>query len=130
MSKQVYLSPSALNVFNDCPRCFWLDKNKRMKQPRGIFPSLPSGMDKVLKSRYDVYKSARYTYCSSDGWEPNAREWRQCVDAQAAKGSPVIELYRTEFSDGSGGGNYSKRTRPSASYIARTCGAVLVEAGR
>ena len=50
MSKQVYLSPSALNVFNDCPRCFWLDKNKRMKQPRGIFPSLPSGMDKVLKA--------------------------------------------------------------------------------
>lgn len=59
MSKQVYLSPSALNVFNDCPRCFWLDKNKRMKQPRGIFPSLPSGMDKVLKARYDLYRERK-----------------------------------------------------------------------
>ena len=69
-------------------------------------------------------------YASSDGWEPSARDWRRCVDQQAAKGSPAIELYRSEFSDGSGGGDYSKRTRPSASYIARTSGAVLVEHGR
>jgi len=78
-----------------------------------------------------AYRKYSGPYPSSDGWEPNAREWRQCIDAQAKTGRcAAIELYRTEFSDGSGGGAYGKRTRPSAAYIARKCGAVLVEAGR
>lgn len=47
------LSPSALNLFKDCPRCFWLEKNKNIKRPRGIFPSLPGGMDRVLKEYVD-----------------------------------------------------------------------------
>ena len=42
------LSPSSLNLFLDCKRCFWLHFNGH-KRPSGIFPSLPSGMDKVLK---------------------------------------------------------------------------------
>lgn len=78
-----------------------------------------------------AYRKYSGPYPSSDGWEPNAREWRQCIDAQAKTGRcAAIELYRTEFSDGSGGGAYGKRTRPSAAYIARKCGGVLVEAGR
>jgi hypothetical protein len=54
--KKIYLSPSSLNLFNDCPRCFWLDKNKRIKRPRGIFPSLPGGMDLVIKKYFDKYR--------------------------------------------------------------------------
>jgi hypothetical protein len=50
------LSPSALNLFLDCPRCFWLDKNKNTKRPRGIFPSLPGGMDLVIKTYFDRYR--------------------------------------------------------------------------
>ena len=50
------LSPSALNLFLDCPRCFWLDKNKGLKRPRGIFPSLPGGMDLVIKKYFDTYR--------------------------------------------------------------------------
>lgn len=42
------LSPSSLNLFVDCPCCFWLHFKGR-KRPSGIFPSLPSGMDRVLK---------------------------------------------------------------------------------
>ena len=42
------LSPSSLNLFRDCKRCFWMHFNGN-KRPSGIFPSLPSGMDKVLK---------------------------------------------------------------------------------
>ncbi|GAI53572.1 unnamed protein product, partial [marine sediment metagenome] len=45
---KIRLSPSALNLFLQCPRCFWLEKNKGIKRPRGIFPSLPSGMDSVI----------------------------------------------------------------------------------
>jgi len=50
------LSPSSLNLFLDCPRCFWLEKNKNIKRPRGIFPSLPGGMDLVIKTYFDNYR--------------------------------------------------------------------------
>ena len=49
------LSPSALNQMKECPRCFWLDKHKIWKRPSGIFPSLPSGMDKILKIHFDKF---------------------------------------------------------------------------
>src|SRR3989344_3910500 len=47
------LSPSSLSLFNDCQRCFYLSQNKNIRRPRGIFPSLPSGMDKVIKEYFD-----------------------------------------------------------------------------
>ncbi|MSR77711.1 MAG: hypothetical protein EXS63_05735 [Candidatus Omnitrophica bacterium] len=55
-TKTFKLSPSTLSVFRDCPRCFWLDKIKSIKRPRGIFPSLPSGMDRVIKVFFDEYR--------------------------------------------------------------------------
>ncbi len=48
-------SPSSLSLLKDCPRCFWLRFNKDIKRPEGIFPSLPSGMDKVLKEHFDSF---------------------------------------------------------------------------
>lgn len=56
MKKSYKLSPSTLKIFEDCPRCFWLHFNERVKRPRGIFPSLPSGIDKVLKKYFDSYR--------------------------------------------------------------------------
>ncbi|MBU2576775.1 MAG: PD-(D/E)XK nuclease family protein [Nanoarchaeota archaeon] len=49
------LSPSALNLIKDCPRCFWLHQHKVWKRPSGIFPSLPSGMDRILKTHFDKF---------------------------------------------------------------------------
>ena len=48
-------SPSSLSLLKDCPRCFWLAFNKNIKRPAGIFPSLPSGMDKILKVHFDKF---------------------------------------------------------------------------
>ncbi|MCK4588958.1 MAG: PD-(D/E)XK nuclease family protein [Nanoarchaeota archaeon] len=50
------LSPSSLCVLEDCPRCFWLRFKKNINRPRGIFPSLPSGMDKILKAHFDRFR--------------------------------------------------------------------------
>jgi len=50
------LSPSALNLMKECPRCFWLHHNKVWKRPSGIFPSLPSGMDRILKTHFDKFR--------------------------------------------------------------------------
>lgn len=49
------LSPSTLNLYEDCPRCFWLKFRKDIKRPDCIFPSLPSGMDRILKEHFDKY---------------------------------------------------------------------------
>ena len=50
------LSASTLKLFQECPRCFWLHVNKQIERPRGPFPSLPSGMDRVLKQYFDAYR--------------------------------------------------------------------------
>ena len=49
------LSPSALNLLKECPRCFWLTERKVWSRPIGIFPSLPSGMDRILKTHFDKF---------------------------------------------------------------------------
>ena len=61
MTKQkdgkIRLSPSTLNVFLECQKCFWLDQVKGIHRPRGIFPSLPGGMDGLIKKYFDKYRA-------------------------------------------------------------------------
>ena len=49
-------SPSSLSLLKECPRCFWLHFNKEIKRPDSIFPSLPSGMDRILKAHFDSFR--------------------------------------------------------------------------
>lgn len=51
------MSPSALNLFLECSKCFWLEKNRGIHRPSGAFPSLPGGMDAVLKKYFDKYRA-------------------------------------------------------------------------
>ena len=50
------LSPSSLSLMQECPRCFWLIQHKVWKRPSAIFPSLPSGMDSILKTHFDKFR--------------------------------------------------------------------------
>ena len=52
------LSPSKLNLLNanGCERCFYLHNKLKLERPRGIFPSLPNGIDRVLKEYVDRYR--------------------------------------------------------------------------
>lgn len=52
------LSPFTLSIFKGCPKCFWLHINKNHQRPRGIFPSLPGGMDLVIKDYFDKYRGS------------------------------------------------------------------------
>ncbi len=49
------LSPSSINLMLECERCFWLQVVKKIKRPEGIFPSLPGGMDRILKKHFDKF---------------------------------------------------------------------------
>jgi CRISPR/Cas system-associated exonuclease Cas4 (RecB family) len=48
-------SPSKIEMLEDCRKCFWLEHNRGIKRPDGIFPSLPSGMDQIFKEHFDSY---------------------------------------------------------------------------
>lgn len=50
------LSPSRMNLYFECKRCFWLRVNKGVKRPSGPFPSLPSGMDEKIKDHFDRFR--------------------------------------------------------------------------
>src|SRR3989344_7886168 len=52
---QLKLSPSSLSLMHECSRCFWLAQHKVWTRPNGIFPSLPSGMDGILKIHFDKF---------------------------------------------------------------------------
>jgi hypothetical protein len=56
MAPGFVLSPSTLKILRECPRCFWLQFREGVKRPAGIFPSLPSGMDRVLKEHFDSFR--------------------------------------------------------------------------
>lgn len=50
------LSPSSLGVMEECRRCFWLEQNDKWKRPSGPFPTLPRGVDIMLKAYFDIYR--------------------------------------------------------------------------
>ena len=52
----IKLSPTKLNLFQECKKCFWLQENKRIHRPRFIFPSLPGGMDLLIKKYFDKWR--------------------------------------------------------------------------
>jgi len=52
----IKVSPSGISYLMECPRCLWLHFNESVKRPRGVFPSLPNGMDDVFKKYFDEYR--------------------------------------------------------------------------
>lgn len=56
MPELIKLSPSGLGDLARCRRCFYDDKVLKTPHPRGIFPTLPGGMDRVLKGYFDNYR--------------------------------------------------------------------------
>lgn len=56
MPSPVKLSNSTLNIFRECPLCFWLKFRKGVERPEGIMSSLPNGMDKILKAHFDSFR--------------------------------------------------------------------------
>ncbi len=53
------LSRSKLDLFINCPRCFYLDRRLGRAQPPGYPFSLNSAVDRLLKKEFDFYRRAR-----------------------------------------------------------------------
>ncbi len=81
------LSPSSLSLLKDCPRCFWLHHNKKIRRPEGIFPSLPSGMDKILKIHFD-------SFMEKDQLPPELKELK---GVKLFKDKELLKEWRSNF---------------------------------
>lgn len=52
------LSASKLNLLNECERCFFDANVLKIERPRGPFPTLPGGVDRVMKEYCDRYRQS------------------------------------------------------------------------
>lgn len=52
----IKISRSKLELFLDCPRCFWLDVKKGIKRPPSFPYTINSAIDALLKQEFDVHR--------------------------------------------------------------------------
>ena len=51
------LSRSKIDLFLECPRCFYYDRRLGISRPPGFPFSLNSAVDKLLKQEFDIYRA-------------------------------------------------------------------------
>jgi len=51
------LSRSKIELFMQCPRCFWLDVRLKIKRPDGPPFQINKAIDELLKKEFDIYRS-------------------------------------------------------------------------
>lgn len=52
------LSRSKIELFFDCPRCFWLDVKKSVKRPQPAPYTINNAIDYLLKQEFDLHREA------------------------------------------------------------------------
>jgi hypothetical protein len=55
--KSINLSPSSLNLFIECPLCFWFEKRARIRRPPPYPYALNAAVDQLLKQEFDGYRA-------------------------------------------------------------------------
>ena len=62
-SKNLFrLSRSKIDLFINCPRCFYLDRKLGVAQPPGYPFSLNTAVDKLLKKEFDIHRTGGTTH--------------------------------------------------------------------
>jgi CRISPR/Cas system-associated exonuclease Cas4 (RecB family) len=56
-NKPIKLSPSSLNLYLECPHCFWLEKRRGIKRPPPYPYALNMAVDVLLKKEFDRYRA-------------------------------------------------------------------------
>ncbi|MBW6442681.1 PD-(D/E)XK nuclease family protein [Patescibacteria group bacterium] len=85
--KSFRLSPSSLTLMKECKRCFWLTHHNIWKRPTGIFPSLPSGMDKILKIHFDKFRK-------ENKLPPELAESIECSDMKLFENEELLKIWQ------------------------------------
>lgn len=56
-TKPFKVSRSKIELFKQCPRCFWLDTRLKIKRPDGPPFQINKAVDELLKKEFDSYRS-------------------------------------------------------------------------
>lgn len=89
-SKDLFrLSRSKIDLFINCPRCFYLDRKLGVAQPPGYPFSLNSAVDKLLKKEFDIHRAKGTKHPLMEHYKINAvplanekiDEWRDSLRA-------------------------------------------------
>lgn len=59
INKPIQLSPNSLNLYLECPHCFWLDKKQGIKRPPPYPYALNAAVDLLLKEEFDKYRKKK-----------------------------------------------------------------------
>jgi len=85
--KPFRLSRSKIDLFLNCPRCFYLDRRLGVGQPPGYPFSLNSAVDTLLKKEFDIHRAQKSTHPLMEAYGIDAvpfkhermEEWRDAL---------------------------------------------------
>ena len=86
-TKPYKISRSGLELFHDCPRCFYFDKRLGLPRPPGFPFNLNSAVDALLKREFDAFRRQR---------QPHPLMEKAGIDA-IPFAHPELEKWRTNF---------------------------------
>jgi len=56
-NQPIQLSPTSLDLYLECPHCFWLEKRQGIKRPPSYPYALNQAVDILLKQEFDSYRA-------------------------------------------------------------------------
>ena len=86
---QIQLSPNSLNLFLECPHCFWLDKKQKIRRPQPFPYALNAAVDVLLKQEFDEYRAKN---------EPHPLLLTQNIKAKLFQNQSLLNQWRSNFS--------------------------------
>jgi len=85
---QIQLSPNSLNLFLECPRCFWLEKRQGIKRPQPFPYALNTAIDILLKKEFDSYRAEN---------KPHPLLVENNIEAQLFPNQKLLNQWRSNF---------------------------------
>lgn len=62
------ISRSKIELFNQCPRCFWLGERLKIKRPSSPPFRINSAIDELLKKEFDIHRTAQTIHPLSEAY--------------------------------------------------------------
>ncbi len=88
-NKPIQLSPNSLNLFLECPHCFWLEKKMGIKRPQPFPYALNMAVDVLLKQEFDSYRAKN---------EPHPLLLAHKIEAKLFSNQNLLNQWRSNFS--------------------------------
>lgn len=97
------LSRSKIDLYLNCPKCFYLDVKKRVKRPPGFPFTINSEIDRLLKNEFDIHRAKHTTHPLMKAYgveavpfeHPKMDEWRDSLRRGITYPFPETDLIIT-----------------------------------